>query len=192
MYDHKTNSKWLHANGKALAGPLAGSRLKILPSQLVKWKNWKEQNPSSNILLGEKRHGFMGEYKGGQETGEIGISIGRGPESKLYPFRVLKQNTIVNDTLLGRQLVVTFNPETGEANAFSRQIDNQTLQFSATDRNDHGVPMMKDKKTGTVWNRLTGEAIEGPLQGKQLNREVVVSWRIDRWKQIYEKGQIYQ
>jgi hypothetical protein len=52
-------------------------------------------------------------------------------------------------------------------------------------------PLMRDTETKTLWHRGTGRALSGPLEGKKLDREVAVTWRIERWIDIYDQGTIY-
>ena len=192
MYDKYTNSKWNHATGQALAGPLAGRRLDILPARLVRWSEWKREHPSGRVLLGTRREGFMGRFDGRSQPGEIGISTGRGPRSTLYPYDVLLERGVVNDTVLRRPVVVTMDPETRETSVFSRRLQDRTLTFRPLESEDDSGATMRDDQTGSLWDRSTGEALEGPLEGRRLEREIAVTWRIDRWRDIYPEGERYE
>ncbi len=191
MYDDKTNTKWNHSTGRALAGPLAGRRLKILPSRLYRWSEWKKQNPQSQVLIGERREGAMGTYTVDREPGELGISTGKGPRATLYPFDILLENKVINDTVLGRPVIATIDPESREATIFSRKVQDRILNFSLFEDNQYDIPLMRDDETQTLWDRLSGEAIQGELQGASLNQEVAVSWKINRWLDIYDEGILY-
>jgi len=50
MYDKRTDSKWNHSTGHAMAGKLVGTELKILPSRVMRWKSWKQIYPNMKVL----------------------------------------------------------------------------------------------------------------------------------------------
>ena len=49
-------------------------------------------------------------------------------------------------------------------------LDGVTLTFHALPETDEGVALMQDDQTGTVWQLVTGWAVEGPLEGQFLPR----------------------
>lgn len=49
-YDHGTGSIWSQPTGEAIAGPLAGANLKLIPSQLTTWEGWLQAHPQSRVL----------------------------------------------------------------------------------------------------------------------------------------------
>ena len=44
MYDHQTDSLWSQFLGEAVTGPLAGTKLTLLPAQQTTWSAWKAQH----------------------------------------------------------------------------------------------------------------------------------------------------
>ncbi len=50
MYDRKTDSLWSQILGQAIVGEMAGTKLEILPSDLVKFGDWKKINPNGQVL----------------------------------------------------------------------------------------------------------------------------------------------
>lgn len=50
MYDRKTDSLWSQVLGQAVVGEMTGTRLAVLPSDLLKYGNWKQQNPDGQVL----------------------------------------------------------------------------------------------------------------------------------------------
>ena len=51
---------------------------------------------------------------------------------------------------------------------------------------------MKDKKTGSRWQRLTGLAVDGPMKGSRLNQLSTTLAFWFGWKDYYPKSQIYR
>ena len=191
MYDKQTDSKWIHSTGLAMAGKLAGTELKILPSRVVRWKTWREVHPNTKVLAREGRWGFMGAYIAGSQPSVLGLSVGQGPRAKLYPFDVLLKEQIVNDVVAPYQVTVVMDPANNQAMAFSRKVDDRVLTFTPLKARDKEARLMRDRETGSIWNRMSGRAIEGPLKGTELLPLISVPWLKERWGQIYEGGIVY-
>ena len=97
----------------------------------------------------------------------VGLQGERGAIA--YPFRLLKRHQVVNDSFEGRSIVVVFEPQSGTGVIFDRTVAGRELTFEpATPRG--GTPFIKDDLTGSAWNALTGEAIDGSLTGLVLQR----------------------
>lgn len=190
MYDQQTNSKWVHASGLAMKGPLAGKRLRFLGSRVMRWKDWKRQYPNTKVLAKRGRQGFMGNYIANESASELGLSIGQGPRSTLYSFQTLLEKKVINDEVNKRSVVVTIDPSNKSTAAFSRKIDGMRLTFEPMESSSKSL--MQDKQTGSIWNRLSGESIKGELKGKKLRSIMAVPWKISRWRDIYRKGRIYE
>ncbi len=191
MYDKRTDSKWNHSTGLAMAGRLAGKVLKILPSRVVRWKTWKEIYPNTKVLARKGRGGFMGTYVADHYASELGLSVGQGPKAKLYPFDVLAQKQVVNDKVGPFPVTVVIDPAGKQALAFSRKVGDRVLTFKAHKARDPERPLMRDQETGSVWNRMSGRAIEGPLKGSEVLPMISVPWLNKRWRQIHPEGTVY-
>ena len=51
---------------------------------------------------------------------------------------------------------------------------------------------MKDRKTGSRWQRLTGLAVDGPMKGARLNQLSTTLAFWFGWKDYFPKSQIYR
>ena len=101
-----------------------------------------------------------------------------GGESVAYPFLLLRELGavgVVNDTVDGQGILVTFRERSGTARAFLRAVDGDVLTFSV----DPGDPdRLVDAETGSRWTP-EGLAVEGDLTGAQLetvDEAYVVFW----------------
>lgn len=192
MYDHETNTRWNHSTGLAMKGELAGKRLEFLNSQLVRWKDWKKRYPDTKVLLGRRKSGFMGKFLR-KDPEEYGIVRAFGNSAKLYPFKTLSQQPVINDQFQNTPNVVVYNPEEHVALIYNRRIEGKTYHFEAYQAPDDDRLLMKDRETGSIWNRMTGKAIRGNMKGTQLNQSISVPWLIERFRSIYEQeGTIYR
>ena len=84
MYDHQTDSIWVHVTGEAFHGPLKGKKLKFMPSTVTTWEKWKARYPHTLVLPGRRSETFMGIYDGMKTTRGLGLSV-------LVRFQILIQ-----------------------------------------------------------------------------------------------------
>jgi hypothetical protein len=171
-------------------------KLDFLPSQIISWADFKRNHPEGKVLsrdTGHRRTYGSNPYGGYDSIGgspflydgdldgrlppiERVVAIEINGKDKAYPFSSLEEVLVINDEVDGLAIVVfwkegtvsTFGNtglETGSTGVFSRELDGLTLTFRAVDGG------FEDQGTGSIWN-LLGEAVEGPLAGKKLERIV--------------------
>ncbi len=89
-------------------------------------------------------------------------------DARAYPLRFLTRHEIVNDTVGGVPVVVTYCPLCNAAIVFDRRIDGEAVAFGTPGnlRNSHLV--MYDRRTESWWQQFTGAAIVGELTGTEL------------------------
>ena len=107
------------------------------------------------------------------------ILVEVGQDARAYPLQILIWHEIVNDTVGGLPLVVTFCPLCNTAIAFERDFSGKLLDFGTTGRLRYSNLIMYDRQTETWWQQATGEAIAGELAGSQLKfyPAAIVSWQ---------------
>lgn len=113
-----------------------------------------------------------------------------GSETRAYPIQILMWHEIVNDTLNGKPLLVTFCPLCNTAIAFERVFDGQTFDFGTTGCLRYSNLIMYDRQTETWWQQATGDAIAGEYAGAQLPfyPASIVSWA--DFKATYPTGTV--
>jgi hypothetical protein len=50
MVDRDTETLWRHLTGEAVAGPLAGEALTMLPVETTTWAEWRREHPDTDVL----------------------------------------------------------------------------------------------------------------------------------------------
>lgn len=221
MYDRQTETWWQQASGKGLAGEFAGRQLSFYPVTMVSWKDFKTAYPEGLIL--SRDTGYNRPYGNNPYPGYDNINskpgLFRGPETpdKLpalarvltieleneavaYPFNVLQDEQVINDSFAGEDIVIFWESGTssaldaptvaggkdvGAANAFKREIDGRTLSF-VWDGN-----AIIDEQTGSDWN-LFGIAEEGPLSGTHLEPLIAINHFWFSWAAYKPDTRIYQ
>ena len=189
MYDHQTDTLWSQFLSRGVKGPLAGVPLEIMPSLQTTWSRWLELHPDTLVLDkrgGAQRDSYEGYYQRG-DAGIIGesnkdnrlprkelvVALNLGGQAIAYPFRTIVGQAVINDHFAGKDLLVTFDPTSETGVVFNRRVDGRTLNFQPLNQDDSTgeISLIQDSETGTVWQALTGIAIDGPLQGTVLVRE---------------------
>jgi hypothetical protein len=90
-------------------------------------------------------------------------------QARAYPLQILIWHEIVNDTLAGAPITVTYCPLCNSAIVFDRRAAGRTLTFGTTGNLRNSDLVMWDRQTQSWWQQFSGQAIVGSLTGTQLN-----------------------
>ena len=123
---------------------------------------------------------FVGvaEANGWLKPVEPVIALTVGGQSRAYPLQILIWHEIVNDSVGGVPVTVTFCPLCYTAIAFDRRAANRVLDFGTTGNLRKSDLVMYDRQTESWWQQAIGQAIVGDLTGTQLTilPASIVSW----------------
>jgi hypothetical protein len=113
-----------------------------------------------------------------------------GEDVRAYPLQILMWHEIVNDTVGGAPVVVTFCPLCNTAIAFERTVDGQVLDFGTSGRLRFSNLVMYDRQTESWWQQAGGEAIAGEFTGRQLKLlpASIIAWA--DFKAAYAEGKV--
>jgi hypothetical protein len=107
------------------------------------------------------------------------ISLVLGDNARAYPAQILVWHEIVNDTVGGVPVTVTYCPLCNTGIAFRRPvIDGELLDFGTSGKLYHSNLVMYDRQTDSLWPQALGQAVMGPLTGTKLELVPVqmVAW----------------
>ena len=109
---------------------------------------------------------------------------------RAYPLAILIWHEIVNDTVGGVPVAVTYCPLCNSAITFDRRLGERTLDFGVSGVLRHSDMIMYDRQTESWWQQITGEAIIGELLDERLTilPSFLVSW--EDFKEAYPDGQV--
>ena len=96
------------------------------------------------------------------------IALELGGARRAYPLAVLIWHEIVNDTVAGRPVAVTYCPLCDAALVFDRRVGGRVLDFGTTGLLRFSDLVMWDRQTESWWQQFLGEAIVGALAGERL------------------------
>lgn len=99
-------------------------------------------------------------------------------EVKAYPVGILIWHEIVNDTVGGVPIAVTYCPLCNTALTFDRRVGDRVLDFGVSGNLRFSDLIMYDRQTETWWQQLEGIGIIGELAGVELTfiPSPLVSW----------------
>ena len=101
-----------------------------------------------------------------------------GAKPRAYPIRYLTWHEIVNDSVNGQPIAVTFCPLCNSALVFDRRVAGQVLRFGVSGKLRHSDMVMYDRETQSWWQQAEGRAIVGALTGTELKH--LPSW-LESW-----------
>jgi len=111
---------------------------------------------------------FGPDYFGRPDDEVIVLDAGDAP-ARAYPVRTLSYHEIVNDTVGGRPVAVTWCPICWSAVVYDRTVEGRTLTFGVSGKLADDALVMYDRETDSEWQQPTGECIAGDLAGARLS-----------------------
>ncbi len=111
-------------------------------------------------------------------------------EARIYPLQILTWHEIVNDTVAGRPVAVTYCPLCNTGMVFDRRFADETLEFGVSGRLIYSNMIMYDRSHESWWIQATGQAIAGHFAGQRLRLlpSSILSWREVR--QFYPNAEV--
>ncbi len=99
-------------------------------------------------------------------------------DTRAYPLEILTWHELVNDTIGGRPVTVSYCPLCNSAIAYDRRVGDRILDFGTSGALTQSSMVMYDRQTETLWTHFDGRAVAGELTGARLEllSAPVVSW----------------
>jgi hypothetical protein len=97
---------------------------------------------------------------------------------RAYPIQIMMWHEIVNDTVGGVPLAVTYCPLCNSALSFERVVRGVETTFGTSGNLYNANLVMYDRATESLWNQLDGRAVIGVLTGDVLTQvpSATMSW----------------
>jgi hypothetical protein len=101
-----------------------------------------------------------------------------GGDARAYPVQVLIWHEIVNDTVGGMPVSVTYCPLCNSAVSYVREVRGIETTFGTSGRLFASALVMYDRETESLWTHFDGRAVVGVLTGDQLETvgSPLVAW----------------
>jgi hypothetical protein len=132
---------------------------------------------------------FEGAAEAPVDSDDKVLAVKVGNQARAYPIRTMGYHHIVNDTVGGVPIAVTYCTLCHTGLVWSRIVEGKLLHFRLAGINN-GNALLRDEQTNSIWQQSTGEAIFGPLKGQQLKlvRSDELSFAL--WKSEQPDGQV--
>jgi len=89
-------------------------------------------------------------------------------KKKAYPIKILNWHEIVNDSIGGRHVVITFCPLCGTGMVFDSNAAGRQLNFGVSGLLYQSDVLLYDRQTESLWSQIKQEAVTGKLIGTRL------------------------
>jgi Protein of unknown function (DUF3179) len=200
MRDKETGSYWQQISGRAIAGPLAGQSLTLIPSDEMTLALWKSEQPLGEVLrdvpadaanyapkdwdvkMQQNSPTVLNFPEHGLSNREIMLGVNAFGEARAYRYQQVIGEQLVQDRLGSEPVMLITGPDGQSVRAFRKTI---AADFFRTPEGG-----MIDSATGSRWN-FKGCAVAGKLEGVCLERvEVIKDFWFD-WRNYHPSTSVY-
>lgn len=221
MFDRQTETLWQQFSGEAIVGDLTGEQLRILPSRLISFQQFRSSYPNAPVLsknTGYNRNYGENPYAGYDDIDNtpfllskenlsgklppmekvIGVRTDKG--IRAYPYSVTKRDHVIHDEIGGTPVVI-FHVD-GMASALDSRVISNSRDDGATgvfspilDGNilqfEYKDNEIMDTQTGSKWN-ISGQSIDGLLKGNRLDTKTYGDHFSFAWFVFYPETSLYK
>lgn len=96
------------------------------------------------------------------------LELDVGGDARAYPLYLLDGHEVVNDTVGGQALVVTWCPLCGAGVVFDRRVDGVLHRFGVSGYLWRSDLLLYDRATESFWSQIDARCVAGPLTGARL------------------------
>ena len=90
-------------------------------------------------------------------------------DARAYPLRIMTWHELVNGTVGGIPVTVSYCPLCNSAVAYDRRVGDRILDFGTSGELFNSALVMYDRQTESLWSHYTGQAVAGHLTGTELD-----------------------
>lgn len=131
----------------------------------------------------------LGEFTGSNDIQVIVLTDGEN--RRVYPYNILTWHEIVNDTVDGTPVAITFCPLCGSAIVFNRTLpDGQVTTFGVSGSLLESNMIMYDRLSESLWQQSTGKTLAGLYHEAQLEIEPFQLLTLGKVRENYPDAQI--
>ncbi len=121
---------------------------------------------------------------------EPGIAFSRGNTHRFYPYQILVWHEIVNDTVDGQRVLVSYCPLCLTGYVFDPLVKGERVEFGTSGKLWKSNLVMYDRKTDSLWSQILGEAIVGEMTGTKLALISSDQVQFGQWRRAHPDGQV--
>lgn len=121
---------------------------------------------------------------------DLVLSYSHNGRTRAYPLRILVWHEIVNETIEGKPVLVTYCPLCGTAMIFDRMVEGKVRDFGVSGLLYQSDVLMYDREDESLWSQLKMEAVSGPLSGTALTLLPSSQLTWSAWKNKHPEGEV--
>ncbi|MEX2405680.1 MAG: DUF3179 domain-containing protein [Candidatus Paceibacterota bacterium] len=125
---------------------------------------------------------------------DIGLGLEYNGEERFYPYKILVWHEIVNDTVNGEPVLVTYCPLCATGVVFDSEVDGTAYEFGVSGKLWKSNLLMynrtSDPEDESLWSQVLGEAVVGPLTGTELKIIPANTVKYEDWLSNHPNTQI--
>ncbi len=111
-------------------------------------------------------------------------------EARAYPFGIIWWHEIVNDTLGGQDILVSYCPLTGSGIVFDPHVNGELREFIVSGLLYNTNLVMLDRESETLWNQMLLGSQCGVDRGMALTRLSAIETTWEDWKVRYPNSTV--
>ena len=128
-----------------------------------------------------------GEWLTGNEPVVV---VDVGADARAYPLAILVWHEVVDDSVGGVPVAVTYAPLCNAAVVFDRRLAGATESFASSGKLYRSDLVMVDRRSTSLWTQLDGRAVAGPAKGATLAQVPSQIASLDEFSSAYPNGAV--
>jgi len=123
---------------------------------------------------------------------DVVLTISYKGVDRAYPQKIMNWHEIINDTISGDPIAITFCPLCGSAVAFERKVDGVITELGVSGKLHNSDLVMYDRYEGNLWQQITGEALVGPAarRNEKLKPILLGTTTWGEWRKEHPNSQV--
>lgn len=134
---------------------------------------------------------FSGGESNQVDSNKLVLGVVLDGQAKAYPIQLIGYHHQVRDTVGRTPVMVTYCTVCRSGRVFAPTVDGRPETFRLVGM-DHFNAMLEDAGTGSWWRQATGEAVAGPMKGKNLPELPATQTSLRQWLALYPNGLVMQ
>ena len=124
----------------------------------------------------------------------IGIALSYKGVNRFYPFPMLETHELVNDTVAGDPILVSYCPLCGTGIVFEREVGGQAVEFGVSGMLWQSNLLMYNRaaklEDRNLWSQVLGTAVVGNRAGEKLTIVPSDIMKFSTWATTYPDGEV--
>ncbi len=203
MRDDQTGTYWQQVSGLAIAGPLAGQSLQLVPADELTFALWKSEAPGGTVLRDDpsavahyspkdwevkakQAPAVLNYAEHGLAPRDLMVGINAYGAARAFVYEDVLREKLIQDRMAGKRILVVAAADGKSVRAFG--VPDEDADFYLLSENG---ALMMDNATGSKWD-FRGCAVEGKAKGSCLEKLDAIEDYWFNWRNYNPGTSIYR